>query len=154
MEQVTFKEITYDNFKDVIQLTNTLSEEQRKVVAPNVNSLAEAWMNYTTAWPRAIYYEDTLVGFVMLGIGGYEEEEIDKPAYWLWRFMIGGAHQLKGYGTKALDLIVNKCKADGIKYLYASCHLDHASPYHFYMRYGFIDNGKMEEGEQIIKLLI
>ncbi|HOI46341.1 MAG TPA: GNAT family N-acetyltransferase [Bacilli bacterium] len=151
---IQLKEITYDNLKAVVELTNTLSEEQRKVVAPNVNSLAEAWLNYETAWPRAIYDDDTLVGFVMLGIGGYEEEEIDKPAYWLWRFMIAGPYQKQGYGKNALDVIVEKCKADQIKYLYASCHLDHASPYHFYMKYGFIDTNKFEDGEEIIKLKI
>jgi diamine N-acetyltransferase len=154
MGNVTFKEITDDNFNAVIDLTNTLTDEQRKVVAPNLYSLAQAYVNYTTAWPRAIYDDDTLVGFIMLGIGGYEEEEIDKPAYWLWRFMIGGSYQLQGYGTKALDIVVTKCKADGIQYLYASCHLDHASPYHFYIKYGFIDTGKMEDDEQIIKLKI
>ena len=107
---IELKEITYDNLKAVIKLSDTLSEQDKKHVAPNVVSLAEAYLNYDIAWPRAIVVDDVVVGFVMLGLDNYIAEEKDWPVYFLWRFMMGTEYQGKGYGKQTLDLLVQKCK--------------------------------------------
>ena len=100
------KEITYDNLKAVIKLSDTLSEQDKKHVVPNVESLAEAYLNYDIAWPRAIIVDDVVVGFVMLGLDNPIAEEKDWPVYFLWRFMMGTKYQVKGYGKQTLDLLV------------------------------------------------
>ena len=104
------KEITYDNLKAVIKLSDTLSEQDKRHVAPNVVSLAEAYLNYDIAWPRAIVVDNVVVGFVMLGLDNPIAEEKDWPVYFLWRFMMGTKYQVKGYGKQTLDLLVQKCK--------------------------------------------
>ena len=53
------------------------------MVAPNAASLAQAHFS-ENAWLRAIYADDTLVGFVML----YDAP--DEQEYFLWRYMIAG----------------------------------------------------------------
>ena len=94
------KEITYDNLKAVIKLSETLSEQDKKHVATNVVSLAEAYLNYDIAWPRAIVVDDVVVGFVMLGLDNYIAEEKDWPVYFLWRFMMGTEYQGKDTASK------------------------------------------------------
>lgn len=48
-----------------------------------------------TLRPRAIYEDETMVGFLMYNT---ELEELD--AWWIYRIMIDHAHQSKGIGHK------------------------------------------------------
>lgn len=59
------KEITKDNFDEVIQLKVGINQEG--FVSTTVYSLAQAWLYRKTAFPFAIYADNTMVGFVMLG---------------------------------------------------------------------------------------
>ena len=63
--KLTLKEITSKNWRDIVKLSVT--EKQKKFVAPNVYSIVEA--HYSDhAWFRAIYADDTPVGFIMVSI--------------------------------------------------------------------------------------
>lgn len=146
--------ISYDNLKAVIKLSDTLSEQDRKHVAPNVVSLAEAYLNYEIAWPRAIVLEDEVIGFVMLGLDNYIADEKDWPVYFLWRFMIATEHQGKGYGKQTLNHLVQKCREEGRKYLYVSSTRIDPMPYQMYIKYGFVDTGLVDDGESVLKLKI
>lgn len=150
---ITLREVTDDNFGQVIKLSDTLTDYQKKCVAPNVVSLAQAYVNYDRAWPRAIYFNEEVVGFVMLALYDEDIPKEDLPAYYLWRFMMAKDHQQKGYGKEVLDLIVKKCKEDHIKTLYTSCEMTGDQPYQFYIKYGFTDTG-LNDGEQILKMYI
>lgn len=77
----------------------------------------------------------------------------NQPVYFIWRFMIAKDCQNKGYGRKALDLLANIRKNDGIKTLYTSCDISGREPYSFYINYGFIDTLE-NDGEQILKLYV
>ncbi|MFW5841745.1 MAG: GNAT family N-acetyltransferase [Bacillota bacterium] len=153
MPTIQLKKVTVDNFDKVVALSKTLTEAQQKCVAPNMVSLAEAYVEPDRAWPRAIYLDDEPIGFIMLALHEDEVPKEDWPAYYLWRFMIAKAYQGKGYGTKVLDMIIEKCKRDKQAYLYTSCDMEGDQPYLFYINYGFIDTGK-NDGEQILKLPI
>ena len=107
---IELKEITYDNLKAVIKLSNTVNEQDKKHIAPNVVSLAVAYINYDIAWQRVIVVDDEVVSFVMLGLDNTIAEEKYWPVYFLWRFMMGTKYQVKGYGKQTLDLLVQKCK--------------------------------------------
>lgn len=61
---ITLKEITMDNFREVIELS--LGAEDRGMVANNMFSLAEAYAD-KVGKARAIYEEGTLVGFMETG---------------------------------------------------------------------------------------
>ena len=151
MATITLRPVTDDNFDEVVKLSDTLTDYQKKCVAPNMVSLAQAYVNYDVAWPRAIYNDETPIGFVMLSLKNDHLPKEDQPGYYLWRFMMALDHQKKGYGKNVLDQIIEKCRKDGIKTLYTSCETSGEQPYRFYIGYGFIDTQKVEDGEQVLK---
>lgn len=151
---ITLQDVSYENLRAVIKIYETLSESDKKHVAPNVVSLAEAYLNYDIAWPKAIVLDETIIGFVMLGLDNYIAKEEDWPVYFLWRFMIGGEYQGKGYGKAVLNMLVDKCKAENIRYLYVSSTKYDPMPYEMYIKYGFEDTGEVDDGEQVLKLKI
>ncbi len=153
MVRVTLKKVTDKNFDAVVKLSEDLTDYQKKCVAPNMVSLAQAYANYKRVWPRAVYLGDKPIGFVMLALWDDDIPKEDLPAYYLWRFMIAAEYQKKGYGKEVLDIIKKKCKEDGIRYLYTSCEIEGEQPYRFYINYGFLDTG-INDGEQVLKMSI
>ncbi|WP_231747179.1 GNAT family N-acetyltransferase [Burkholderia sp. BDU5] len=121
---------------DVCELSETLSEAQREMVADNGTSIAEAHFS-ENAWFRAIYADETLVGFIMLHIGADHDDGIDCPGVFLWRFMIAGPYQRTGIGRKAIDLLVRNLRLKGFNELHTSYGLGDGSPEGFYRRLGF-----------------
>ncbi len=87
--KVSLKEITAETVRTICSLK--VSESQDKFVAPNAISIAQAYFE-PMAWFRAIYADDTPVGFIML------EKYTDKPEYFLWRMMITEEYQRMGSG--------------------------------------------------------
>lgn len=93
---IKLKPVTKENLDDVLALR--VVETQEGFVSSNAESLAQAYVYSETAWPFAVYDDETLVGFIMMGY--YEA----KHYYTLWKFMIDQRYQNKGYGRKALEL--------------------------------------------------
>jgi len=152
--KVRFCRITEDNLRPVVRLSDTLTEGQKRCVAPNVRSLAQAYVHRRTAWPRAVFLGNEPIGFVMLDRFPKDLPGADMPVYFLWRLMVSAPHQGHGYGKQILDLLVEKCRKDGRKYLYTSCDREEPMPYAFYMAYGFEDTGVFEDDELILRLPI
>lgn len=149
--EVSLRRISAATVCDVCDLSETLSEAQRNKVADNGNSIAEAHFS-ENAWFRAIYAGETLVGFIMLHTAA-DYDTIDCPGVFLWRLMIAGPFQGKGFGQQAIALVVRDLRARGITELYTSYGLGDASPEGFYKRLGFIPTGEMydDEVEAILK---
>lgn len=150
---VHFQRITAKNVLAVCQLSETLTPQQRKMVADNAISIAQAHCS-ENAWMRAIYASDTLIGFVLLHTGSDYEDGIDCPGVFLWRFMIAGPHQGKRFGRQAMQRLLAHLKAQGIPELYTSCGQGEASPEGFYRRLGFLPTGEMYGDEIELKLSI
>lgn len=93
---VSIKPVTRENLEEVLALR--VGEGQEKYVISNAESLSRAYVYSETAYPFAIYDDDIIVGFIMMGY--YEA----KGYYTLWEFMIDHKYQNKGYGRKALKL--------------------------------------------------
>jgi diamine N-acetyltransferase len=93
---VSIKPVTRENLEEVLALR--VAEGQEKYVISNAESLSRAYVYSETAYPFAIYDDDIIVGFIMMGY--YEV----KGYYTLWEFMIDHKYQNKGYGRKALKL--------------------------------------------------
>ena len=93
---VRLKPVTRENLEEVLALR--VAEGQEKYVISNAESLSRAYVYSETACPFAIYDDDIIVGFIMMGY--YEV----KGYYTLWEFMIDHKYQNKGYGRKALKL--------------------------------------------------
>jgi diamine N-acetyltransferase len=149
---IHFMRITATTMNQVCDLSRTLSPAHRHMVADNVRSMAEASFSQS-AWMRAVYADETPIGFIMTHTGSDYEDGIDCPGVFLWRFMIGGAYQGKGYGKQALEKLIQHLKAMGIPLLYTSCGQGEGSPEGFYRKLGFVPTGGTY-GEDEIELVL
>lgn len=144
--EITFREITRDTVRQICNLSHTLSDTHRKMVADNAVSIAQAHFE-PKAWFRAIYAHDEPVGFVML----FDNPE--KQEYFLWRFMIAGSHHGKGYGKQAIEKLLEYVRSrPGATQLVTSCGTGEGSPEGFYLKLGFRPTGKWEGDEIVLQL--
>ena len=144
---IQLREITQENFKEILRLK--VSPTQERFVASNAISIAEAHFYPENAWYRAIYDDEAPVGFLML------DDQPQKPLYFLWRLMIGAAHQGRGYGKEALKLLAKHVSTrPGATALFVSYVPGEGSPALFYEKSGFVPTGDIEEGEIVAKLLL
>jgi diamine N-acetyltransferase len=130
---------------------------QEEFVASVESSLLEA-EQYPEALARywAVYDGDTIVGFTMISDGIAEEALADDPnlmgPYYLWRLLIDARHQRRGFGTAALDAVVEQVRARGARELLTSYTAGEGSPGPFYERYGFVQTDRFVEGERVLRL--
>lgn len=150
--EVTLRRISALTVCDVCQLSETLPDSQRAMVADNGTSIAEAHFS-ENAWFRAIYASETLVGFVMLHIGADWDDGIECPGHYLWRLMIAGPYQAMGFGEQAIRLLVNDLQGRGVTELYTSYGLGEGSPKGFYDRLGFVLTGD-HYGDEVEAVLV
>ena len=96
---ICFREITEENFKAIVQMKRPDGEG---FVASNVYSLAQAWLyrDANDVYPFAIYDDETPVGFMML------DEDVEERCLIIWRIMFPVEYQNKGYGTQAIEKII------------------------------------------------
>jgi diamine N-acetyltransferase len=144
---VSLREVTQETVRAVCNLSDTLSEAQKRMVAPNAVSIAQAYFN-KHAWFRAVYADETLVGFIMLYIGS-DDDHPDEMEYFLWRFMIAGPFQRYGFGKKAIQIILDHVKQQGASVLGVSCGEGEGSPIGFYQKLGFTLTGE-KSGDEIV----
>jgi len=143
---IHFRRITATTMDRICELSETLSPAQRTMVADNVRSIAQAHFS-PSAWMRAIYAGDTPIGFIMTHTGPDHEDGFDCPGVFLWRFMIAGPYQGKGYGKRALETLIQHLKAMGIPLLYTSCEQGEGGPERFYRKLGFVPTGDRYDDE-------
>ena len=149
IKKIELRVLTNDNFIGVMNLE--VDENQKKFVAPNSVSMAVAhFSNYATM--RGIFYGDEPVGFIMLADPVSGEDEFN-GMYFLWRFMIDKNHQGKGYGKKALNLILDYVRnRPNAEYLYSSYEPGENGPEMFYIeKMGFEKTDKMLGDEVMIR---
>lgn len=151
---IRFMRITATTLDQICALSETLSPAHQHMVADNVRSIAEAHFS-ESAWMRAVYADDTPIGFIMTHTGSDYEDGIACPGVFLWRFMIASPYQGKGYGKRAIDKLIDHLKAMGIPVLYTSCGQGEGSPEGFYRKLGFVPTGNHygEEIELVLDLI-
>ncbi len=142
---VTLREVTKDNLDSILELK--VKPEQQQFVADNAVSIAEAHFE-EKAWIRAIFADETPVGFVML----YDDPETTD--YYLWRFMIDGRYQGQGFGDRALQRLIEYVRSrPGATELLVSYVPAEGSPEPFYSRAGFVHTGQVHDGEKVMNLV-
>jgi diamine N-acetyltransferase len=95
------KTITKDNWLKAISLR--VREDQVEFVAPNAFSLAQ--LNFLENFhAKGIYHDEEMIGFTLYGIDEDDQE------YWIYRMMIDQNHQGKGYGWRAVQLVIDDIK--------------------------------------------
>ena len=142
-KMVELRAITEENFIDAFNLK--LREGQEKYVSHPVRSLAQAYVYRTQCQPFGIYAVDRMVGYVMV-IYDY-----DVPEYDIWHMMIDEKEQGKGYGSEALDrvleYIATKPFGDSGR-VALTCHRENQGAIKLYKSKGFVCNG-IEYDEEI-----
>ena len=141
---IALREITKENLRDIFRLK--VAPEQERFVAPNADSIAQAYFDREVAWFRAIYADDTPVGFVMLYDAPVER------TYYLWRLMVDRRFQGHGYGTEALSQVIAYVRQrPGARELLTCAGPGEGSPGPFYEKLGFAYTGVIVEGERVMR---
>ena len=103
---VTLRDITGDNYFQVLELKITPEQEAAKYVSPVVRSLADAWFyrEEGIAYPKAVYADEDLVGFIMY------ELDTEEQQVFIWCFLIDQRYQGKGYGRQTIEVVMEMAK--------------------------------------------
>lgn len=141
--------IDKDNWTECIKLK--AKPEQEGFIASNLYSIAQfQFLEQFEA--MAIYDEQTMVGFALYGL------DSDDGNYWIYRLMIDGNFQGKGYGKAALRYIVEEIrnKPDWTDVLMISFDPKNELARQLYVKAGFEEIGVMpwSEGESVAKLML
>lgn len=147
---IRFKEITNANIWKVCALEPF--EAQKDFVAENIQSLAEAYATRNegnNALPLAVYDDDDLVGFVMIGkgtVGNENESDLIRENYSLWRLMIDKNYQGRGLGRQTIDAAIALIRTfpfGEAKKVWLSYEPENTRARDIYRKYGFVENGDM-----------
>ncbi|WP_042144296.1 GNAT family N-acetyltransferase [Paucisalibacillus sp. EB02] len=157
---IEFRRITWDNLDECISLQ--LTDEQKGFLSSNVYSLAQSYVallnDELPAMTFAIYYDDTMIGFIMMYHDTAEENEYgDEEAYGILRFMIDKKYQNKGFGTKAMKRALEYIQTfpqGEAKAVYISYAPGNKMARHLYAKFGFKEIGIDEEEDEILAKLI
>ena len=132
--------VTEDNWMDVASLS--VKEEQRGFVAPAIGILARGYV-YRDCNGKVYAFEKDgiIVGTALV------REFTDEPlGYDLQQFMVDEKYQGKGYGSQALQLILDELRTEN--------HYDHVElcvkkadteAIRLYEKHGFVDSGYIDE---------
>ena len=143
---VNLREVTAQTVRAVCALKT--KRTQTGFVAPNALSIAQAYFEPAARF-RAVQVADKLVGFVM------RRPTDEADTCFLWRFMIAGPYQGKGYGRAALALVFDVLRQEGYRRVRSSYVRGKAGPRHFYKALGFSETGEsLPSGEQVIELML
>lgn len=149
MTMLQLRPITKDNWIKAISLK--VREDQMNFVASNAVSLAQ--LNFLdNFYAKGIYLEDEMIGFTLDGI------DEDEQQYWIYRMMIDKKFQGKGYGKKAIQLIIDDIRAmreDHHKTISLSYEPGNEVAKYIYSKMGFKEvDGLIIEGEQVARFML
>ena len=146
---INLRTITEENFIDAFKLK--LAPEQERFVSHPIRSLAQAYVYRDQCQPFGIYEGDTMVGYVMV-IYDY-----DIPEYDIWHMMIDASNQKRGYGTAALDRVLDYIKTKPFgssKRVTLTCNKDNIHALNLYKSKGFIETGSADDDEIELSLMM
>ena len=146
---INLRKITEENFIDAFNLK--LAPEQERFVSHPVRSLAQAYVYRDQCQPFGIYEGDTMVGYVMV-IYDY-----DIPEYDIWHMMIDESYQRRGYGSAALDLVLDYIKTKPFgssNRVTLTCNKDNIQALKLYKSKGFTETGAEDEDEIELSLTL
>jgi diamine N-acetyltransferase len=144
---IELRPVTPDNYRACIAMT--VLPEQSGFVAPNLNSLAEAYV-----WPageaRLIYRDDEPVGFVL-----FHPIEPERPAegHCIVRFMVDQRFQGQGIARPALRAAVAWIRQEHhVDRVRLSVVPENDRARALYRSEGFTETGEVDNGEIVMVL--
>jgi diamine N-acetyltransferase len=148
---VSLRDITSDTVRAVCALE--VDDTQRRNVASNAISLAEAYVYYPQAWPRAIHAGEDLVGFLMV----YDPTAVENPDesdFFLWRLMIDRRWQQRGYGRAAARLAIEYVRSRSAERILVAHVKSDPVLGSFYASFGFAYTGREDERQRYMALAL
>lgn len=133
-------DVNEENWLEIRRLS--VSEAQRGFLDSAVGILARGYVyRHNRARVIGIDHQGTLIGVAMI-----KDLDEEPACYDLQQFMIDRHYQGKGYGTKALQLILSKLEAER-KYdsVEVCVKKDDAAALRVYEKVGFVDTGYVDE---------
>ncbi|MCX5412305.1 GNAT family N-acetyltransferase [Streptomyces sp. NBC_00059] len=147
--QLRLEKVTPANVLDACRLE--VAPEQERFVSPVARSLAEAYADPDTAWPRLVFDGDRLVGFVMafFDVRFDPANPDDRPRSGLWRLAVAAGEQGKGYGRFAVEAVCEEILRRGQRRVTVTWGEGEHGPEEFYLRLGFRKTGETSEDQVV-----
>lgn len=132
--------VTEDNWMEIASLA--VKEHQRSYVAPAAGILARGYV-YRLCNGKVFAFEEE---GVIVGVALVREFTDEPLGYDLQQFMVDGRYQNRGYGSRALQLILEELRKEA--------HYDHVElcvkkadqeAIRLYQKHGFVDSGYVDE---------
>ena len=133
-------DVTEENWLEVARLS--VNKEQKNFVAPAIGILARGYV-YRNCNSRIIVFadDDNIVGAALV-----RDLDEEPACYDLQEFMIDRRFQNRGYGTKALSLILELLAAERKYECVEVCvNKEDAPALHVYEKAGFVDTGYIDD---------
>jgi len=133
------------NFHECIDLS--VADEQRRFVASNMYSLAEAKADGVST-PLAIYADDEMVGFTMYWF------DAEQGTGYIDRLMVAEGHQGMGYGRAAMLQVIDRLRArPGCRRIQTSYGPSNAVAEALYGSLGFRKTGETVAAGELVTVL-
>ena len=133
-------EITEENWLEAASLS--VKESQKEFLAPAIGILARGYV-YRNCNPKVFVIEND---GVIVGLSLVREFSDEPLGYDLQQFMIDRRYQGRGYGTAALQLILDKLRREGHYDRVEVCvKKKDAEAIRLYEKAGFVDSGYIDE---------
>ena len=131
----------------------TLKPGQEQYVAPVSHSIAEAYVNPTTAWPRVVVdAEGTVVGFIMGNFDASSDDEALRSC--IWRMNVAADAQGRGIGRFAVHALAEEARSRGFDRLTVMYEPGDDGPEEFFAHIGFQVIGDTPYGEHFAGLTL
>ena len=142
-----------DSNKDEVESLEVY-DNQKQYIASNKDSILTSLNeeHRDVARPFAIYADGNLIGFTMFAFDLASSDPNDR--YWLWRFMIDKRLQGNGYGSAALEMIVEYFKSHGANHILLSTKETNVVALSLYHKYQFVETGEMNDDEIVLRLIL
>ena len=139
---ITLRQIDTSNYLDCFRLR--LGADQARFFSDPVRSLAQAYVYREQCVPFGIYAQDTMVGYVLVLY------DPDERTYNIWHMMIDVSMQGRGYGSKALDRVLEYIRTKpfgGSDRVALTCNKENPAVRKLYESKGFSATGEEDEDE-------
>lgn len=148
---IIIKEVDSDNVFDVCEMTTNkdgIGTTMEEYLCCNATSLAES-KYFPEMHPKAIYNNETLIGFFM-----YKRTDNEPDTAVICRFMLDYKYQGKGLGRLSFESVLKYLKQDGAEKVVLMIDEGNAVAKELYLSFGFKFTGKILKNEYYYELAI
>lgn len=125
----------------------SLRPGQEQFVTPVSYSIAEAYINPVTSWPRVVLDGDEVVGFIRGNFDPEAEQEEFRSC--IWRINVNADAQGAGIGRFAVRALADEARSRGFTRLTVIWEPGEEGPEKFFLHIGFVVIGQTRYGENI-----